>query len=261
MCIRDRFDAEVGLQPCGAGGGSVVFRVSVDGEKRFDSGILRPADGAKTVHVNVEGAQELRLDAGDGGDGITCDMANWADARLTRSDGATIARPPAVDMARFARVVTWDPDRKDGCRANRLQEFAEEDLFLETDLVREADGCYAIPTGAGGSGCIGLQWLNRRALRELRLRLSGPAAPSAVNSIRVEGWFGESAWQGQWLSLIHISEPTRLLSTSYAVFRLKKKKAPFPLVRNAPLQCLSSSTASISRFRTFDSSALADLTS
>eukprot|EP00658_Telonema_sp_P-2_P083993 TRINITY_DN9217_c0_g1_i2.p1 TRINITY_DN9217_c0_g1~~TRINITY_DN9217_c0_g1_i2.p1 ORF type:complete len:101 (-),score=21.06 TRINITY_DN9217_c0_g1_i2:85-387(-) len=30
--------------------------------------------------------------------------------------------------------------------------------------------------------------------------------------------------QGQKLSLIHISEPTRLLSISYAVFCLKKKK-------------------------------------
>src|SRR5678816_4742877 len=29
---------------------------------------------------------------------------------------------------------------------------------------------------------------------------------------------------GSWLSLIHISEPTRLLSISYAVFCLKKKK-------------------------------------
>src|SRR5678816_1237994 len=34
----------------------------------------------------------------------------------------------------------------------------------------------------------------------------------------------ESAWPYSWmLSLIHISEPTRLLSISYAVFCLKKK--------------------------------------
>eukprot|EP00658_Telonema_sp_P-2_P056811 TRINITY_DN45265_c0_g1_i1.p1 TRINITY_DN45265_c0_g1~~TRINITY_DN45265_c0_g1_i1.p1 ORF type:complete len:123 (+),score=16.51 TRINITY_DN45265_c0_g1_i1:43-411(+) len=34
----------------------------------------------------------------------------------------------------------------------------------------------------------------------------------------------QSALVGQLLSLIHISEPTRLLSISYAVFCLKKKK-------------------------------------
>eukprot|EP00658_Telonema_sp_P-2_P075789 TRINITY_DN65545_c0_g1_i1.p1 TRINITY_DN65545_c0_g1~~TRINITY_DN65545_c0_g1_i1.p1 ORF type:complete len:121 (+),score=25.06 TRINITY_DN65545_c0_g1_i1:67-429(+) len=35
-------------------------------------------------------------------------------------------------------------------------------------------------------------------------------------------WFLEELTK--WLSLIHISEPTRLLSISYAVFCLKKKK-------------------------------------
>src|SRR5678815_1706862 len=33
---------------------------------------------------------------------------------------------------------------------------------------------------------------------------------------------GPAVWQGFYLSLIHISEPTRLLSISYAVFCLKK---------------------------------------
>ena len=74
------FDAEVGLQPCG-GGGSVIFRVLVDGGQRFDSGILRSTDTPKPVHIDLAGAQELRLEANDAGDGITCDMANWANAR------------------------------------------------------------------------------------------------------------------------------------------------------------------------------------
>eukprot|EP00658_Telonema_sp_P-2_P076686 TRINITY_DN675_c0_g1_i9.p2 TRINITY_DN675_c0_g1~~TRINITY_DN675_c0_g1_i9.p2 ORF type:complete len:125 (-),score=36.77 TRINITY_DN675_c0_g1_i9:80-454(-) len=37
-------------------------------------------------------------------------------------------------------------------------------------------------------------------------------------------WVGADLEQGMYLSLIHISEPTRLLSISYAVFCLKKKK-------------------------------------
>ena len=40
------FNAEVGLQPCG-GGGSVIFRVWVDGEPRFDSGIMRVTNARK----------------------------------------------------------------------------------------------------------------------------------------------------------------------------------------------------------------------
>src|ERR1035438_8792821 len=66
------FDADVGLQPCGYGG-SVIFRVLVDGEPRFDSGIMRAIDAPKPVHVDLSGAEELRLEANDAGDGIACD--------------------------------------------------------------------------------------------------------------------------------------------------------------------------------------------
>jgi len=192
------FDAEVGLQPCG-GGGSVCFRVFVNGQLRFDSGILRATDAARPVHVELSGAQELRLEAGDGGDGIACDMANWANARLTRSHTAVRLPPePAVDMAPFARVVTWDPNRREGARASRIEEFRAEDLFLETDLAARPDGAYCVPVSTNGLGCIGLQWLNRRALKELTLEFAAPAQAPAPNSVHVQGWQGESIWQGAW---------------------------------------------------------------
>eukprot|EP00658_Telonema_sp_P-2_P080640 TRINITY_DN8063_c0_g1_i1.p1 TRINITY_DN8063_c0_g1~~TRINITY_DN8063_c0_g1_i1.p1 ORF type:complete len:107 (-),score=8.20 TRINITY_DN8063_c0_g1_i1:10-330(-) len=41
--------------------------------------------------------------------------------------------------------------------------------------------------------------------------------------------FSTSKANSTFLSLIHISEPTRLLSISYAVFCLKKKKSPHQL--------------------------------
>src|SRR5678815_5616140 len=61
-----------------------------------------------------------------------------------------------------------------------------------------------------------------------------------------EGWWGK--WWGQqwWLSLIHISEPTRLLSISYAVFCLKKKKKIyffFIMIRRPPRSTLDRSSA------------------
>src|SRR5678816_199004 len=72
-------------------------------------------------------------------------------------------------------------------------------------------------------GVIGLLWLTTFA------NFGGPSVTGRIGSITVWGviipvgalciigWF----W---FLSLIHISEPTRLLSISYAVFCLKKKK-------------------------------------
>ena len=40
-----------------------------------------------------------------------------------------------VDLARFAQVVTCNPDRIRGTLATRADEFPEEDLFLESELA------------------------------------------------------------------------------------------------------------------------------
>ena len=195
------FDAEVGLQPCAAEG-SVIFRVMVDGARRFNSGILRTTNAPKTVHVDLAGAEELHLEAKDAGDGVTCDMANWLNARLTRAKAAAHPVPgQSVDIAPFARVVTWDPNRADGARASRIEEFRADDLFLESTVPAGADGTYRVPVSTNSLGCIGLQWLNRRALRELALEFPAEARAPATNGVQVQGWFGESAWQGGWKPL------------------------------------------------------------
>ena len=89
----------------------------------------------------------------------------------------------------------------DGARANRIQEFRAEDLFLETELQPNREGFYSLPAAANGAACIGLQWFNERALRELALLFAEPTQVPATNGLRVEGWFGESAWQGNWQPL------------------------------------------------------------
>jgi len=198
------FDAFVGLQPCGAGG-SVIFRAWVDGVKRFDSGVVKAEEAAKTLHLDLAGAQELRLETADAGDGISCDMANWAEARLTRAKTGkkSVANAAAaVDVAPFARTVSWDPHRSDGCRADRIQEFRTEDVYLETDLSRNRDGKLLPPVTRDGLACIGLQWLNRRALKELVLEFANHGDVPPLNAVKVEGWFGESAWQGHWTNII-----------------------------------------------------------
>jgi hypothetical protein len=67
-----------------AGDGIVVFQVWADGKKLFDSGPMTKAVPAKPVEVNVTGASTLELRATDGGDGISGDHANWAEAQLAR---------------------------------------------------------------------------------------------------------------------------------------------------------------------------------
>lgn len=82
VCGYARFTAEVGVDAEKDGAGTVSFEVWVDGHKVFDSGVRRGTDPAKHVDVRLDGAMTLKLVATDGGDGINCDHADWADARL-----------------------------------------------------------------------------------------------------------------------------------------------------------------------------------
>lgn len=83
-----RFRALVGVQWQGGGKGSVVFRVSVDGRVRFETGPMSDSDSARPVDVSLAGARQMCLIAADAGDGIGCDMANWVEARLERDPRA-----------------------------------------------------------------------------------------------------------------------------------------------------------------------------
>lgn len=197
-----RFEATVGLQPLPASNGSVVFKVFVDDEERFDSGVMTVATGARQVSVSVAGAQELRLWVGDAGDGPSCDCANWAEARLTRAQEPVQPKPGEVlDAAPFAQVVTCDPKRDTGAKANRVQAYQADDVFLETAIAPDERGCYAVPTYEGGVGCIGLKWLERRRIRRFGFKFAEGSAASSTGGLQVQCWVGESAWQGQWKPL------------------------------------------------------------
>lgn len=238
------FQAEVGVQSHPSGAGSVVFQVFLDGRKAFDSGVVRQADGVKRLRVAVDGVRELRLLSDDAGDGNTRDMANWAEARLTVRSNFEL--PPPVDVSQFARVVTWDPNRTEGASATRVEEFDEADLFLETDLVPSSDGDYVVPQGAGLC-CIGLQWLNRWPLKELSLQLSPKSHRPPVESVRVEYWTGESAWQGKWMRMegkIEQLAERLVFSPSAPMGRVPTQKIRWVLDSDRPLRVQKLSAAS-----------------
>lgn len=195
------FSAELGIQwQGGQNVASVIFQIYADDRKLFDSGIVREQDPPRPVTVSVAGANELRLVAGDAGDGITCDCANWADARLTRDPAAPNRSPePGVDIAPFAHVATWDPKVVAGTKASRVEEIPAEDLFPARELLPAKDGTYLVPV-TNRLGCIGLQWDENRRLRQLVLQFGG-GAPPPNDSLQLQFWSGESAWQGQWQRL------------------------------------------------------------
>lgn len=113
-----------------------------------------------------------------------------------------------VDLSNFAQVVTCDPNRIRGTLASRADEFPAEDLFLEKELVADADGCYVVPRWEKGVGCIGLVWPTGHKWTELSLQFTKSGTVDEWKGIQMqywstegEAWFMHSAgsiWQGSW---------------------------------------------------------------
>jgi len=72
------------------GRGSVTFAVSAGGTDVWISDLAREGDPPVAADCDLGGATELILQVGDGGDGISCDQADWAEARVTLADGGVV---------------------------------------------------------------------------------------------------------------------------------------------------------------------------
>jgi alpha-galactosidase len=84
------FNAIVGVdsnEQTSGGRGSVVFSVNVSGKTVAHTDLMREGMAGVPLRVDLAGASEFTLDIGDGGDGISCDQADWADAQVTLQDG------------------------------------------------------------------------------------------------------------------------------------------------------------------------------
>ena len=89
-------DDEIGASPA-----SIVFKAIVDGRTLFDSGVMKAGDKARPVDVSLKGAKMLILFAGDAGDGINFDHADWAAAVIVMADG----KPRAVAAPKEDAVI------------------------------------------------------------------------------------------------------------------------------------------------------------
>lgn len=83
-----RFQAVVGIDDAvekyKMGSATFIVEVMREGkwQRLYESPVLKVGEKPLTVDVDIAGAQQLRLITTDGGDGISCDHAEWADARL-----------------------------------------------------------------------------------------------------------------------------------------------------------------------------------
>jgi len=80
----ERFEAELALDDVAQGGGSVEFRIYVDGTERYRSPLIQDQDQPLPVSVDLRGAKRLDLIVGFGQRADVLDRADWLDARLVR---------------------------------------------------------------------------------------------------------------------------------------------------------------------------------
>jgi len=85
-----RFTARIGIEDQAPrdtpGWGTCAFAVEVrrggDWQRVFESPVMKAGDAPRDVDVDLSGADRLRLNVTDGGDGISWDHAVWADALI-----------------------------------------------------------------------------------------------------------------------------------------------------------------------------------
>ena len=94
------FRASVGVDDeVGGGLGSVEFVAEGDGRVLWRSGTLKQGDAARQADVSLAGIRQLTLRVTDGGDGISYDHADWADAHFLCGGPPPVASVPAVEEA------------------------------------------------------------------------------------------------------------------------------------------------------------------
>ncbi len=72
------------------GRGSIVFSVDAGGKEVFRSDVFHEGMPGQNIAVPLGGAKELILDVDQTPDGISCDQADWAEARVGLANGETI---------------------------------------------------------------------------------------------------------------------------------------------------------------------------
>jgi alpha-galactosidase len=87
-----RFEARVGVdsnEQTSGGRGSVVFSVEAAGAELWKSDLIREGMDPVDVALDLKGADTFTLIVAEDED-ISCDQADWAEARVTLADGSTL---------------------------------------------------------------------------------------------------------------------------------------------------------------------------
>ncbi len=108
-----------GLDDETRGRGSVVFQIQADGNKIWDSGLMKSGDKARSFSLDVRHVKSLVLSALDGGDGFDWDHADWVDLKVTMKDHVK----PELDIPPIEEPYILTPEPASNPRINSAKIF------------------------------------------------------------------------------------------------------------------------------------------
>jgi hypothetical protein len=120
---------------------SVEFKVYVDGELKYDSGLYGSSRDQEYIKVDVKGAKELKLVVTDSGNGYRQDQANWADAKLV-----TVTSKPEITGDNLVYSMDEKVDLMKGLTATDVEDgnLTENIKIKSSDFVEGKSGVFTI---------------------------------------------------------------------------------------------------------------------
>ena len=139
----DYFESYVGVDKAMSSrpASSVIFKVLVDGEEKFNSGVMRSTTPQKYVKVDVKNANELKLIVNDAGDGDSSDHASFGDAKL-----ATLSSKPIIKGENLAYSMDEKVDLMKGITATDIEDgnITSKVQIKSSDFVEGKSGIFKV---------------------------------------------------------------------------------------------------------------------
>lgn len=139
----DYFESYVGVDKAmsSRSASSVIFKVLVDGEEKFNSGVMRSTTPQKYVKVDVKNAKELKLIVNDAGDGDSSDHASFGDAKL-----ATLSSKPIIKGENLAYNMDEKVDLMKGITATDIEDgnITSKVQIKSSDFVEGKSGIFKV---------------------------------------------------------------------------------------------------------------------
>lgn len=138
----DYFESYVGVDKAmSSRPASVIFKVLVDGEEKFNSGVMRGTTPQKYVKVDLKNAKELKLIVSDAGDGNTSDHASFGDAKL-----AVLSSKPVIKGENLAYNMNEKVDLMKGITATDIEDgnITSKIQIKSSDFVEGKSGIFKV---------------------------------------------------------------------------------------------------------------------